>query len=83
VKLPFLPPPKPRLSPYCEGYLTAHSTGITQINGGIVPMPARVYGEGSDAQAAFIAGISDSIKDREPRKPYHRVSRAYPPWRQI
>lgn len=82
VKLPFLRPPS-TISPYNEGYLSATRLGTKQQDGGIVRMPRNVFSDGSQAQAAYIEGVSDSISDRGPRQPTDRVSRAYPKWRLI
>lgn len=82
MNLPFLKP-RPSPAPYLQGYLNANATGAKQMDGGIVRMPPQIFSEGSAAQAAYYQGIADSIADRGPRKPYHRVSRAHPPWRMI
>lgn len=74
--------PKP-LAPYFQGYLAANAAGTTQMYGGVIRMPTRIYPDGSEADDAFIEGAADSISDRGPRRPSHRVSRAHPPWRLI
>lgn len=71
------------ISPYVVGYLSATGAGTRQHDGGLVRMPHQVYGDGSDAHAAFMAGVADSIVDRGPRLPTDRMSRAYPPWKII
>lgn len=82
MRLPFLNPLPPRpTSPYFEGYLSATRLNTKSPEGGIVRMPANVYGTGSHAQNAFIEGVTDSTNDRLPRQPADRVSRAHPPWR--
>lgn len=71
-------------SPYYVGYLAAHNWGTRRLTDGLlVAVPPHSYVQGSPAHQAFAEGCGDSADDRAPRKPFHRVSRAYPPWRQI
>lgn len=75
--------PRRSIAPYFLGYLNAHASGTRQFEGGLIRLPPQIYGDGSDAQTAFLQGVADSVVDRGPRLMEDRVSRAHPPWRRI
>lgn len=72
--------PAPALAPYFQGYLDAKRKGTYVLSDGIARLPVRIYGLGSDADAAWMEGVTDYCSDTI-AKP--RTSRTFPPWRLI